>query len=301
MHSFHEMLEQKGILVADGAWATEFVKNGLEPGEPPERWNLDRPDHVRNLAAAYVRAGADIVLTNTFGGSPLKLEKSGLIGKVEDVNRRGVELSMQAADGRALVFASMGPSGEFMAPLGTVGEDQMYEQFSRQAEALADADPDGIVIETMTDLGEARAALRAARDTTDLPVVVSMSFSSGPKGYATMMGVTPCQAAEELETAGAAVVGTNCGFGIAEMVGVAELMRDATSLPLWCKPNAGMPQIVDGETVYRQTPEEMIEHVSALIEAGASIIGGCCGTTPEHIQLLSTERARLVREMDGQN
>jgi 5-methyltetrahydrofolate--homocysteine methyltransferase len=181
-----------------------------------------------------------------------------------------------------------------MAPLGTVSEEEMVAQFARQARALATAGADGVVIETMTDLGEAKAALRAVKEATGLPVVVSMTYDSGPGGFATMMGVRPDQAARELQSAGADIVGANCGSGIAEMVEVARLVHGATSLPVWCKPNAGLPELVDGKTVFRQSPEEMVRHLPVLIEAGASIVGGCCGTTPEHIRLLVTECANIV-------
>ena len=294
-NDWRERLKAKGLLVADGGWGTELARRGLEAGRAPELWNLERPDEVRAVASGYVAAGADIILTNTFGGSPLKLAKFGQEDKAEEINRRGVELSLEAAEGRALVFASVGPSGEFMAPLGTVSEEEMVEQFARQAKALADAGADGVVIETMTDLGEARAALQAVRETAALPAVVSMTFDSGPRGFATMMGVRPDQAAEELEAAGADIVGANCGSGIAEMVQIARLMHEGTSLPLWCKPNAGMPELVDGRTVYRQTPQEMVKHLAHLVEAGACIIGGCCGTTAEHVRLLAVECVNIVR------
>jgi 5-methyltetrahydrofolate--homocysteine methyltransferase len=294
METWRVRLKEKGLLIADGAWGTELVKRGLAPGEAPERWNLERPADVVAVAAGYVAAGADIVLTNTFGGSPLKLAKSGLGDRFEEINRLGVALSRSAAEGRAMVFASIGPTGEFMDPLGTVSQDEMRAQFARQAEVLAAAGADGIVIETMTDLNEALAALAAVRETTGLPAAVSMTFDPGPKGYATMMGVRPSEAAQRLQDAGADIVGANCGSGIEEMIEVARLMHEATSLPLWCKPNAGRPELLDGRTVYRQTPQDMVRHLPALVEAGARVIGGCCGSTPDHVRLLSAGRQRLA-------
>jgi 5-methyltetrahydrofolate--homocysteine methyltransferase len=171
----------------------------------------------------------------------------------------------------------------------------MVAQFARQVKAISEAGADGIVIETMTDLGEAKAALRAVKETSGLPTVVSMTFDSGPRGFATMMGVRPEQAAEGLEGSGADIVGANCGAGIEQMVEVASLLRQGTSLPLWCKPNAGMPELVDGQTVYRQTPEDFVRYLPHLIEAGACIVGGCCGTTPAHVRTLVTECANIVR------
>ena len=294
MSTWQELLDHKKILIADGAWGTELTRRGLPPGEAPEKWNLDRPDEVQAVPAAYVAAGADIILTNTFGGSRFKLEKVQLDSRVADINRRGAELSKRAAAGKALVFASVGPTGEFMTPLGTISQEDMVACFAEQVQALAEGGADGIVIETMADLGEALAALKAVRRSSSLPAVVSLAYDKGPAGFATMMGVKPEQAAAELERAGADIVGANCGTGIDDMVEVVRLMRTATRLPIWAKPNAGMPELVDGKTVFRETPEEMVKHLPALVEAGASIVGGCCGTTPDHIRALAHAARELV-------
>lgn len=294
MSGWKERLAAGSVLIADGAWGTELARRGLDPGVAPERWNLDNPGDVRAVAGSYVEAGADIILTNTFGGNRLKLEKAGLAGEIAEVNRRGVELSREASGGKAFVFASVGPTGEFLAPLGTVGEADMIACFAEQVRAIAAGEPDGIVVETMSDLGEAKAALKAVRENSDLPVVVSMTYERGAKGYATMMGVKPKQGAAELEAAGADVVGANCGSGIVDIIEVAKLMRPATSLPLWFKPNAGMPELINGETVFRETPEEMAGHLPDLIGAGAGIIGGCCGTTPDHIRLFVAEARKVT-------
>jgi 5-methyltetrahydrofolate--homocysteine methyltransferase len=287
-------LEKEKILIADGGWGTELQKRGLPPGEVPEAWNLSRPEDVLAVARSYVEAGADIILTNTFGGSPLKLAKVDLGDKLVEINRRGAEISKQAAGDRALVFASIGPSGEFMAPLGTISEADMVKGFAEQAQALAEGGADGIVVETMMDLAEAKAAVRATKESTSLPVAVTLTFNKGPKGYATMMGIRPEQAAAELESAGTDIVGANCGAGIDIMIELMRLMRSATSLPIWCKPNAGLPELIDGKTVYRETPEMMASKLKALVQAGASIVGGCCGTTPAHIRAFILERNRLI-------
>jgi 5-methyltetrahydrofolate--homocysteine methyltransferase len=287
-------LEKEKILIADGGWGTELQKRGLPPGEVPEAWNLSRPEDVLAVARSYVEAGADIILTNTFGGSPLKLAKVDLGDKLVEINRRGAEISKQAAGDRALVFASIGPSGEIMAPLGTITEADMVKGFAEQAQALAEGGADGIVVETMMDLAEAKAAVRATKESTSLPVAVTLTFNKGPKGYATMMGIRPEQAAAELESAGTDIVGANCGAGIDIMIELMRLMRSATSLPIWCKPNAGLPELIDGKTVYRETPEMMASKLNALVQAGASIVGGCCGTTPAHIRAFILERNRLI-------
>ncbi|HSB05048.1 MAG TPA: homocysteine S-methyltransferase family protein [Thermodesulfobacteriota bacterium] len=294
MISWKEWLEKKKVLIADGGWGTELIKQGLKPGEIPEVWNVDRPEGVRAVAASYVKAGADIILTNTFGGNPLKLAKMGLGHRTAEINRLGAEISREAARGHCLVFGSIGPTGEFMTPLGTATETGVVSCFEEQAKALLVGGVDGIVVETMTDLAEAKAALRAVRENTSLPVVVSMTFDKKRSGYVTLMGVRPGQAASELEKAGADIVGANCGAGIDQMIGVAQLMRQSTPLPIWCKPNAGLPEFIDGNTVYRETPEEMASRLRAIVEAGASIVGGCCGTSPAHIQAFVLERNKLI-------
>jgi 5-methyltetrahydrofolate--homocysteine methyltransferase len=295
MTSWKKRFEKKKVLIADGGWGTELIKQGLKPREVPETWNIDRPEEVRSVAASYVKAGADIILTNTFGGNPLKLSKAGLEHRMAEMNRLGAEISKGAAGQSAFVFGSIGPTGELMAPLGKATEAEMVRCFTKQATALAAGGVDGIVIETMMDLGEAKAALRAVRESTSLPVVVSLTFNKHRSGYATLMGIRPEQAAVELERAGTDIVGANCGAGIDDMIEVARLMRLATALPIWCKPNAGLPEFVDGITVYRETPEKMASRLRAIVEAGASIVGGCCGTTPVHIRAFALERDRLIK------
>ena len=294
MHALERALREKKLLVADGAWGTELNNRGLPTGVAPELWNLENPDAVRSVAAAYVEAGADIVITNTFGGNGFKLAKADLANHAEEVNRRGVELSREAAGDKALVLASLGPTGEFLEPLGETTEEEMIEIFAHQARACAAGNPDGFVVETMTDLGEAKAALAGALQASDLPVIVSMTFDKGATGYATMMGVTPTQAATELDAAGATMIGTNCGAGIVNAIEIVALLREGTAKPIWAKPNAGLPELVNGETVFRQTPEETVAYFPLLVEAGAHIVGGCCGTTPTHIAKLDEARDNLV-------
>ena len=299
MTDWKEQLLAKKLLLADGGWGTELAKHGLPSGEAPEGWNLDHADEVRAVAAAYVEAGSDIILTNTFGGTQPKLEKCGLGDKLAEVNRKGVEISREAAGDKALVFASIGPTGEMMEPYGTASEAQMIGWFAEQAGAIASGGADGIVIETVSDLNEAKAALKAARQETSLSVAVSFTYDKGARGYATMMGVTPEQAAEALDAAGADIIGANCGLGPEDMVEIARLLRSVTSRPLWCKANAGLPQLIDGKTVFLQTPEDMARHLSALVGAGANIVGGCCGSTPDHIRRLAQERVTVVHDLLG--
>ena len=287
-------LEERGVLIGDGGWGTEFVQKGLGPGEAPESWNLNRRKDVFAVAFSYVQAGADLILTNTFGGTRTKLAKSGLDSKTIEINQCGAEISREAAGKSVLVFASVGPTGEFMAPVGTVTGEEMSRDFAEQVKALAQGGADGIVIETMIDLAEAKAALRASKENADLPVAVTMTFDKGKKGYATIMGIHPEQAVQELEKGGADLVGANCGTGFENMIEVIRVMRKATTLPIWCKPNAGLPELINGKTVYRETPEMMARQLKALVDAGANIVGGCCGTTPAHIRALVQERDRLI-------
>ncbi len=286
MSKFEELLAKKKVLVSDGAWGTELALRGMPAGIAPESWNLEKPEEVRAVAAGYVEAGADIVLTNSFGGTSFKLAKGNYADRLVEANRRAAEISREAAGDRALVFASLGPTGEFMTPLGTLSETEMVEVFAEQVRALVGGEPDGLVLETMTDLGETRAALKAALDNSDLPVVTCLTFDKGLAGYATMMGVKPEQAAAELSTAGASAVGANCGAGVENMIEIVELMKPATNLPLWAKANAGLPVLENGKTVFKQTAADFAAAAPGLVEAGARIVGGCCGTTPEHIRAL---------------
>ena len=282
------LLKTQGYLVADGAMGTQLAARGLPAGVPPEAWNLERPDAVADVTRAYVEAGAQVVLTNTLGGARWKLARAGLADHTAEVNRAATEAARHGAGQRAAVFVSVGPTGELVAPLGTRREQEFVDVFAEQIDACAEAGADGICIETMTALEEALAALGAARQAApDLPVVASMTYDRGLKVVATVMGVTPEQAARALEAAGADIIGSNCGDGIQGHVEVARLLRPATARPVWIKSNAGRPEWVDGQTVFRQTPEDMASHVEALLAAGANIIGGCCGTTPAHIRAIA--------------
>ena len=282
-------LRERAVLVADGAWGTELQRRGLSAGAPPETWNAEQPEEVLAVAAAYVEAGADIVLTNTFGGGRLKLERAGLPDRVDELNRLGVSLSKRAAGTRALVFASIGPTGELLEPLGSLGEREAHQAFLDQATACAQAGADGLLLESLSDLVEALVALHAAREAAaprGLPVAVTMTFQPGRRGPATVMGTTPQQAAERLAEAGADIVGANCGAGSAEMLAVARAMRGATDRPLWIKPNAGIPHLVGGQTVYPETPEEMAARAAEFVEAGVNVLGGCCGTDHRHVEAI---------------
>jgi len=276
-------LSQKKLLVSDGAWGTMLQSAGLPSGTSPELWNLEEPTRVQAVAKAYFDAGSDMVLSNTFGGSRCKLEKVGLADRVVELNAAGARNSLEAADGK-LVAGSVGPTGEFLEPLGLMTAEQLEEVFAEQIGAMLDAGLRAVCIETMTAPEEAACAVRAAKGIdAGVDVISTFTFDPTPGGYRTMMGTSPEDAVAMVIEAGADIVGANCGTGMDAMVEIAAAIRGATDKPILIHANAGMPELVEGETVFKQGPDEMASHVDALIDAGANIVGGCCGTTPDHI------------------
>lgn len=271
-----------GPVLLDGALGTELQRAGLAPGECPEAWNLRHPERVEAVARAYVEAGCEIVLTNTFGANRVMLARHGLEAEVGAINRGGVAAARRAAGDRARVFASLGPTGKLLG-LGQITDAELREVYGEQARILAEAGVDGLALETFSDLDEVAPAIAAAK-ATGLVVVATMVFDSGRDHDRTMMGTTPEAAARGMAAAGADVVGANCGRGVAGYLRVTERMRNAVDLPLWIKPNAGLPELVDGRPVYRATEREFAEGVRALVAAGARFVGGCCGTSPAHLR-----------------
>lgn len=276
-------------LVGDGAMGTMLFQRGLEPGQPPESITLSRPAVLEEIARLYLHAGSDILQTNTFGGSPLKLALHGLDDETEAINREAVRAVRRVAGDRAYVCASCGPSGRLLEPYGDVSTAAVYDSFRRQMAALCAAGVDGVIVETMTDLAEAKLAVRAAKeDSPGIPVLATMTFDATPRGFFTIMGVSVEAAAAGLLEAGADAVGSNCGSGIEQMVRVARDFRRHTAAPLVIQANAGLPRAVDGRTVYDETPAFFADKARDLAELGVSVIGGCCGTTPGHIAALRT-------------
>ncbi len=273
-----------GPVLIDGAWGTEFQHLGLPVGKAADGWNLSRPDLVEQVARAYVDAGSRVILTNTFRANRIAMEKDPDRDRIVAINHAAVEISRRAAGDRALVFASIGPSGKLLMS-GDIDEGALRAAFSEQAGALAEAGADALVVETMSDLAEARIALEAALS-TGLAVVVSMVFDSGRSRDRTMMGTTPQQAATELTRLGAHAVGANCGIGVESAAAICAAYASATTLPIWIKPNAGLPQLHGSDVVYATTAEDFASWLPALVDAGASFVGGCCGTTPDSIAAL---------------
>lgn len=274
-------------LVGDGAMGTMLFERGLPPGEPPETVALTRPAVLEEVHRLYVEAGAELLETDTFGASPLKLALHGIGSDMVAMNREAVRVARRAAGDRAYVAGSCGPSGRVLEPYGDATEAEVLESFRRQAEVLAAAGVDCIVVETMTDVREAVLAVRAAKSVAPaLPVLATATFDPMPQGYHTIFGSSVAAAAQALADAGADAVGSNCGLGVAHLVAIAREFRAATRLPVVIQPNAGMPRTVGGRTVYDETPEVLATHARELVDIGVALIGGCCGTTPEHIRAL---------------
>ena len=280
------------ITLTDGAWGTEFQKLGAALGCCTDEWNLSRPELVRQVAERYINAGSRVILTNTFRSNSISLAQYGLLDHAVEINRAGVRLSRQAAANSALVFASIGPSGKMLLTK-EVTPDQLRRAFSQQATALAAEGPDAILIETMTDLAEARIAAAAALETR-LPVIVSFVFDSGKNRDRTIMGVSPEQAVAALASEGVSAIGANCGLGIRDFIPVCKRLAAATSLPIWIKPNAGLPEMVSGVAQYNITAAEFAASAIELVAAGATFLGGCCGTNPEFVRSLAQQLATNV-------
>jgi len=282
------------VLVSDGAMGTMLQQQGLKPGECPESWCISRPDVVKRIAEAYVSAGSEIVSTNSFGANALKLGLYGLGDKVSKFNRGAAALVRSAVGSKGYVAGSAGPTGQILKEEGgEITPREVYEAFREQILALVDGGADTIWLETMSSLPEAILAIKAAKENTNRPVACTFTFQAGRKGFRTMMGVKPDLAAIQAMAAGADIVGANCSSGIADMIEITRQMRAACpNVPLLIQPNAGRPVVENSVTVFKETPEAMASRVPELVDAGANIIGGCCGTTPDHIVAIANAIAR---------
>jgi 5-methyltetrahydrofolate--homocysteine methyltransferase len=292
MHPFLERLST-GPMVSSGAVGTVLQAKVLRPVKTLEEYNLTDPEAVAEIHRAYVDAGAEMIGTNSFGANPLKLKKVGLEDKAFDLNYQAARIARRAAPRGVFVFAALGPSGEFLTPLGTIDPEEMYSAYRTVVVAAAEGGADILSLRTFSDLEEMRIALRAAKENTDLPVIATMTFDLGQKGFRTMMGVDVETAIAGMVGAGAEVIGSNCGRGMEEMLPLMKEMRARYPGYLTAQPNAGLPELVDGRAKYTQSPEDFASWVTSLLEAGVDIIGGCCGTTPAHTRRVAEEVRRF--------
>lgn len=296
---FSDLIASKGYVIADGAMGTQLFEAGLDSGNPPESWNVDHPEKIRNVHRAYLHAGADLILTNSFGGNHFRLKLHSLQDQVYELNRAAAHNAKLAADeetGRSgrtvLVAGSMGPTGELLSPLGEMTVSKCEEAYAEQAEALTDGGADLLWIETMSDLAEAEAAVRGVRRASDLPVTVTMSFDTAGR---TMMGLSAHMMSRRLETLDLAAIGANCGGLLADteaaVVDIAsnskDSMADGTNPLVISKPNAGIPEWKADAMAYNGNPQIMAASAHRMLTAGATILGACCGSTPEHIAKMS--------------
>ena len=283
--SILELSRQRAVLF-DGAMGTMLFSFGLPFGTPPELWNLSQPEIVVKIHKKYIQAGADVIQTNTFGASSLKLKKSGHEKKIERLNEAAVKIARKACPDGKYVAGNIGPTGEFFEPVGKAKYKELKKTFSEQAQILHSAGADLFSVETMYDLREALAVIEGVREVSSLPLFVCMTFEKKTKGYFTLMGDEVSSSIKELEQAGADVVGANCTLGSKEMLKLVTIMKKSTKLPLIVQPNAGMPKLVKGKTVYLQKPASFANDVLKMVKSGANFVGGCCGTTPEFIKMV---------------
>jgi len=281
------------VRILDGAWGTELQRRGLPAGAAPELWNRENPGAVEAVARSYVEAGSEIILTNTFGANRYVLARHKAAERTEELAEAGVAISRRAAGKEVKVFASVGPTGSIVM-MGEVDQDDVVEAYAETASALVRGGADAIVLETFNELEELSLAFRGVRDSCGLPIVMSMNFGAGPAGTATIMGNGPEDLAQMAEDHGAEAVGANCGAGPDIYVRIARRLASATNLPVWIKPNAGRPEIgPNGTTAFPIGPQEFASYAPGLVESGARFIGGCCGTTPDHVRaIIATLRSR---------
>ena len=287
MHKISELVNTGKILTSDGAWGTYLFKKGLASGSCPEEWNLTHYDEVYEIAKSYVEVGSDIISTNSFGSNLFKLSQYGLQEKLSEICQTAVEISRKAAGSNKFVMASLGPTGKFLI-MGDVTSEDLYDSFKQQAIAFEKGGADAVCIETFYALDEAEQAITAVKENTSLEIICTFTFDKSEYGFKTLMGITPQQMTESLIICGADIIGANCGSGFEDMIENVKKIREVSEkIPIVIQANAGMPVIENEQLIYSETPDKIKEIVPKLIDAGANIIGGCCGTTPEHIKVIS--------------
>jgi len=279
---------QKGVVLLDGGFGTELIARGFPQGACPETWNVERPEVVQEIHKNYFDAGSDAVLTNSFGGSKIKLEDYAVGDKCYELNKAAATIANEVKPEGKFIGGSMGPTGKFLKPTGEYEESQFVEAYAEQARGLNDGGVDFLLIETQYDLKEALCALKGSRSVSDKPIFVTMTFNMGPKGFFTIMGNSPAQFVQEMEKEGVPVVGSNCTLDSGQMVDLIKIMRKETSLPIIAQANAGKPEVSgEGEVSYAQGLDDYLQYMPKMAENGANIIGGCCGTNPEYIQRMA--------------
>ncbi len=281
MAAILEKLSSGIILVSDGAMGTELQRRGMVPGSCPEEMNATHPEIVQSIHKDYYDAGSDLVETNSFGGTRICLAIHQFENRVRELNKKAAENAKAVCPKGKFVAGSIGPTSQILEPYGDLTLQAAYDAFAEQAEALAEGGVDLLVVETMMSIEEAETAVRAAKEKTNLPVAATMTFESGLK---TMWGVDVETAVQRLTGAGADILGSNCGRGFDEMIEVVKAMKALTSIPILAQANAGLPELIDGKNVYKETPEVISPKVERLLSCGVNIIGGCCGTNPAHIR-----------------
>ncbi len=286
MEDILSRLKSGRVIVADGAMGTMLQAAGLPTGMSPESWLLENPDPVRDVHRAYVEAGANMILTCTFGGTRTRLKRAGLSERVAEVNRRAVEIAREAVVDESYVAGDIGPLGELLAPMGKTTYEQAVEIFAEQAAALAEAGVDVLYIETMSDLKEVQAAVEGARQAgAGIPIFATLSFDRHGR---TNMGVSPEQATEALLALGLDAFGANCGSTLEMTEGaVTKMHQAAPQVPLVVKPNAGKPYTVGRQVMYDATPQDMADYARRFVALGARVVGACCGSAPAHIQAIA--------------
>ncbi len=281
---FLEVVKERTILF-DGAMGTMLIQAGIRGEECPEIWNVTHSEDIQKIHKSYFEAGADVVLTNTFGGNEIKLGAKGLQDRVKELNLAAVQNAQSVCPKNGYVGGDIGPTGKYLPPVGKITENEWFHAFTNQATALLEGGVDLIVIETMQDIREAIQALRAVREIdSSIPVITTMTFDKKKRGFFTIMGDPPEKCFTLLKEKGANVVGANCSIQSSDMIELCKLVRDRVELPMSFQPNAGKPELVNGKTLYSQTPSEFASDIMALVNVGANIVGGCCGTNPDFIQ-----------------
>ena len=295
MGSLMEKLGRREILISDGAIGSMLLSREIPKALCPESYNLSHKNVLKDIAGEYLDSGAEIIQTNTFGASPLKLKNYHLDDKTEIINSNAVEAVKDAVADKAYVSGSCGPSGKLLKPYGDIEPEEMYDSFYRQISSLISSGVDLICIETMTDINEALSAIKASKNiSAEIPVIATMTFDPTPRGFYTIMGTDIPAAVKALTDAGADIIGSNCGNGIENMIRIAEDFKSETDSPVIIQSNAGLPELKDGKIFYSETPEFMAEKAVELAELDISIIGGCCGTTPAHIRAIRDKIDSLI-------